>query len=59
MPHPLSLGVGLNEGDLLWRAARKGQVIDRDLIDLTIANDGTIEDLEAALVAALGLEQKA
>ena len=33
--------------------------IDRDLIDLTIANDGTIEDLEAALVAALGLEQKA
>jgi len=31
--------------------------IDRDLIDLTIANDGTIEDLEAALVAALGLEQ--
>ena len=57
MPHPLSLGVGLNEGDLLWRAARKGQVIDRDLIDLTIANDGTIEKLEAALVAALGLEQ--
>ena len=31
--------------------------IDRDLIDLTIANDGTIEDLEAALVRALGLEQ--
>jgi len=31
--------------------------IDRDLIDLSIANDGTIKDLEAALVAALGLEQ--
>ena len=31
--------------------------IDRDLIDLTIANDGTIEDLEAALVRALGLTQ--
>ena len=31
--------------------------IDRDLIDLTIANDGTIENLEAALVTALGLEQ--
>jgi len=31
--------------------------IDRDLIDLIIANDGTIEDLETALVTALGLEQ--
>ena len=33
--------------------------IDRDLIDLSIANDGTLEDLETALVTALGLEQKA
>ena len=32
--------------------------IDRALINVTIANDGTLEDLEAALIEALGLEQR-
>ena len=32
--------------------------IDRTLIDVTIANDGTLQDLGAALIEALGLEQR-
>jgi hypothetical protein len=32
--------------------------IDRNLIDVTIANDGTLEDLEAALIEALELEDR-
>ena len=39
--------------DLLAEIAKR---IDRNLIDVTIANDGTLEDLGAALIEALGLE---